>query len=127
MSVESEVIRRCFGFTKLCSMIGPENSRNPLDQLNVKLKSTATWSFAFSRASNSFLVFTLSSHWLPSDKVKLISDWTLELPWYWFSTLNRKFLLSPDGEASRCNLIPPNRVLACHFAFPSHLVKNPRI
>ena len=99
-------------------MIGPENSRNPLDQSNVKLKSTAPWSFVFSRASRSFLVFTLSFHWLASDKVKLFSDWTLELPWYWFSTLNRKFLLSPDGVASRCNLIPPNRVLVCHVAFP---------
>ena len=99
-------------------MIGSENSRNPLDQSNVKLKSTTTWSFVFSRASSSFLVFTLSFHWLASDKVELFSDWTLELPWYWFSTLNRKFLLSPDGVASRCNLIPPNRVLVCHVAFP---------
>ena len=77
MSVESKVIRHCFGFTKLCLMIGPENSRNPLDQSNVKLKSTAPWSFVFSRASSSFLVFTLSFHWLASDKVKLFSDWTL--------------------------------------------------
>ena len=127
LNVESEVIRRCFSFTKLCSMIGPENSRNPLDQSNLKLNSTATWSFVFSRASSSFLVFTLSSHWLASDKVNLFSDWTLGLLWYWFSTLNGKFLLSPDGVASRGNLIPPNGVLVCHVAFPSHLVKNPRI
>ena len=98
-------------------MIGPENSRNPLDQSNVKLKSTAPWSFVFSRASSSFLVFTLSFHWLASDKVKLFSDWTLELPWYWFSTLNRKFLLSPDGEASRCNLISANRYLFATLHF----------
>ena len=51
----SKVIRNCFGFDLIFSVIG---------QSNEKLETIATWSCAFSRASSSFLVFTLSSHWL---------------------------------------------------------------
>ena len=49
----SKVIRNCFGFALLCSVIGLENSRHLLNQSEVKPKpiaSLATWSHAFSRA-----------------------------------------------------------------------------
>ena len=52
-----------FGFTQPCSVIGPENSRHPLNQSDAKLKTIATWSPAFSRALSSLFVFTSSSHW----------------------------------------------------------------
>ena len=45
-------------------MIGPENSRHFLNQSDSKLKSIATWSLLFSRASVRFLLLTLDSNWL---------------------------------------------------------------
>ena len=42
----------------------------------MKEKPIATWSFAFSRASSSLLVFTLSSHWLMMmQTIVLIGRW----------------------------------------------------
>lgn len=128
LSVESEVIRRCFGFTKLCSMIGPENSRNPLDQSNVKLKSTAIWSFVFSRASGSFLVFTLSFHWLASYKVKLflIGHWNYLGIGFRHSIGN--FSYHPMVWQAVVILSLPTGYLFATLPFlSSHLVKNPRI
>ena len=60
----SIIIRDCFGSGWLCFPIGLENSRHLLNQSDTKLKINAAWSFAFSRASSSWLVLTLSSHWL---------------------------------------------------------------
>ena len=40
----SKVIRDCFDFTYLCSVIGPENSYHPLNQSDAKLTTIATWS-----------------------------------------------------------------------------------
>ena len=40
----SKVIRDCFDFTYLCSVIGPENSHHPLNQSDAKLTTIATWS-----------------------------------------------------------------------------------
>ena len=54
----------CFGSALLRSVIGPENSRHPLNQSDAKLKTIAACSPAFSRALASLIVFTLSSHWL---------------------------------------------------------------
>ena len=54
----------CGGFALLRPVIGPENSWHPLNQSDAKVKTITTWSPAFSRALGSFLVFTLSSHWL---------------------------------------------------------------
>ena len=45
-------------------MIGPENSRHPLNQSGAKLKTITAWSPAFSRALASLTVLALSSHWL---------------------------------------------------------------
>ena len=59
----SKVIRDCIGFALLRSVIGLENSRHPLNQSDAKLKPIATWSVAFSRASGSLHVLTLSSDW----------------------------------------------------------------
>ena len=43
-------------------MIGPENVRHLLNQSGAK--NDRSWSFAFSHALSSLLVFALSSHWL---------------------------------------------------------------
>ena len=51
-------------FTFLHPVIGPKNSRYHLNQSDAKLKPITTWSLAFSRASGTLPVFTLSSHWL---------------------------------------------------------------
>ena len=53
-----------FGFALLRYVIGPGNSRHNLNQSNVKLKPTTTWSLAFSRALRRLPVSTLCSHWL---------------------------------------------------------------
>ena len=45
-------------------MIGPENSRHPLNQSGAKLKTITACSPAFSRALASLTVLALSSHWL---------------------------------------------------------------
>ena len=45
-----KVIRGCFSFSFLRSMIGPENSLHSLNQSDAKLKPITTWSPAFSRA-----------------------------------------------------------------------------
>ena len=45
-------------------MIGLENLRHPLNQSDGKVKPSATWSLAFSRAIGRVHVFTFSSHWL---------------------------------------------------------------
>ena len=59
----SKVIKVCISFSLLRSVIGPENSRNSLNQSYAKQKPISTWSPAFSRALGSFHCFTLSSHW----------------------------------------------------------------
>lgn len=46
----------------LLPVIGPQNSRRPLNQSDSKLKPITTWSPASSRASGSLLVFPLRSH-----------------------------------------------------------------
>ena len=60
----SKVIRDCIDFSLLCSVIGLENSRHPLNQSDAKEKPISTWSLAFSCASGRLQVFTLSSYWL---------------------------------------------------------------
>ena len=54
----------CFDFTLFRSVIGVDNLCPTLDQSKeLKLKPTATWSPAFSRAWGSLPVLTLSFHW----------------------------------------------------------------
>ena len=45
-----KVIRGCFSFSFLRSMIGPENPLHSFNQSDAKLKPITTWSPAFSRA-----------------------------------------------------------------------------
>ena len=45
---KSKVFHNCIGFVLLCSVIGPENSRNYLDQPDAKLETIATCSHTFS-------------------------------------------------------------------------------
>ena len=59
----SKVIKVCISFSLLRSVIGPENSRNSLNQSYANKKPISTWSPAFSRALGSFHCFTLSPHW----------------------------------------------------------------
>ena len=77
----SKVIRDCSGLTELCSVIGPENSQHPLNQLNAKnhrnlvtcvfprFKQFACFRFEFS---------------LVNDDVNLCSDWSLGIFWFQF-------------------------------------------
>ena len=58
----SNLIRDCIGLALLRSVIGLDNPRHPLRQSDAKLKLIATWSLAFSRASDRLHVLTLS--WL---------------------------------------------------------------
>ena len=60
----SKVYRYYFGFSFLHFVIGLQNSHHSLNQSDAKLKTIATLSFAFSRASGSLLVLTWSPHWL---------------------------------------------------------------
>ena len=72
----SKVIRDCIGLALLCSVIGLENSRHPLNQSDAKVKPIATWPLAFSRAWDRLHAFTLSSHWLP-----------LNFPLFWLAVV----------------------------------------
>ena len=56
----SKLIRDRFGFASLSSLIGLKVSRH-LNQSDAKRKPTASWPLAFSRASRSLLVLTVSS------------------------------------------------------------------
>lgn len=67
-----------------CSVIGPENSRHPVNQSGSKVKTISIRSFTFSRASSSQLVFTLNSHRLMRI---LHSDWSLGLFWFFDTQL----------------------------------------
>ena len=60
----SKLIRDRFGFASLSSLIGLKVSRHLLNQSDAKRNLTASWPLAFSRASRSLLVLTLSSDWL---------------------------------------------------------------
>ena len=73
----------CFGFALLRYVIGPGNSRHNLNQSNVKLKPTTTWSLAFSRALRRLPVF-YSVFSLANNHDKLFSDWQLSSLWIWF-------------------------------------------
>ena len=63
-SFASKVILHCFRFAFLHSMISPEILRHSINQSDAKQNSIVSWLTAFSRASVSSLVLTLSSHWL---------------------------------------------------------------
>lgn len=61
----AKVTRDGFAFALLRFVIGLENSHYFLNQSESNwLKPITTWSLAFSRASDSFLVFNLIFHWL---------------------------------------------------------------
>ena len=60
----SNVIRDCCVCALLCSMIGPENLRHSLNQLDAELLPIIAWSSAFSRALGSLIIFIARSHWL---------------------------------------------------------------
>ena len=87
----SKVIRDCIGFALLLSVIGLENSRHPLNQLDAKLKPIATWLLSFSRASGHLHVFTLSSHWLLVMLIFVLIG-RCDYFGFGFTTLNRKAL-----------------------------------
>ena len=63
-------IRDGVDFLSLCSVIGQENMRQPLNQSDGKLKPIATWSLAFSRHN-----VTVSEVFIGSFEDNLFSDW----------------------------------------------------
>ena len=56
----SKIVSDYVGFALLCSVIGAENSHDPLNQLNVKLKPVVTWTAALSN----LLVLALTFHFV---------------------------------------------------------------
>ena len=90
----SKVIRDCFGFASLRSMIGAKNSRRSLNQSDAKLKPITTWSFAFSRALGSLLGFTSSSLWFLKVFSKLLIGCCDNFG-FRSTTLNRSMLYEP--------------------------------
>ena len=67
------------GFALLRSVIGSENSRLFLNQLDTKLKPIRTWSPALSRALFSFVVLVT----LALRGVFLSPDWRMWFLWFW--------------------------------------------
>ena len=59
----SKVIRVCFGFALICSVIGCQNSRHVLSQWEAKPKSIASCPHGFSRAWHRLHVTTSNSDW----------------------------------------------------------------
>ena len=59
----SKVIRDCFGFALIRTVIGQYNSYHALNQSQAERKQIVTWSSAFSRAFGSLPVFSLSPQW----------------------------------------------------------------
>ena len=79
----------CFNFTLYHTVIGPEYLHNFFNQSDLKLKPVVTWSLAFSCASISLLVFSVSS---------LRANYEILLSVHWllitlgFTTLTQKAL-----------------------------------
>ena len=70
----------CFNLTLCHTVIGPEYLHNFFNQSDLKLKPVVTWSLAFSCASISLLVFSVSS--LRANYEILLSvHWLLWLLW----------------------------------------------
>ena len=78
----SNEIRNNPCFVLLRSVIGPEDSRQSLNQSDAKLKPITTRSPAFSRALGDLAVFTLSSLAIKGI-FNLSSDLPLWLLWFW--------------------------------------------
>ena len=89
----SKLIRDRFGFASLSSLIGLKVSRHLLNQSDAKRKPTASWPLAFSRASRSLLVLTLSSDWLLV-MFSFVLIGKSDFFGFGFTTLNRKGLNS---------------------------------
>ena len=85
----SKLIRDRFGFASLSSLIGLKVSRHLLNQSDAKRNLTASWPLAFSRASRSLLVLTVSS-----DRLLVMFSFALigkcDFFGFGFTTLNRK-------------------------------------
>lgn len=64
-----EVIRLCFGFTSLHFVIGLENTRHSLNKPDINLKTIATRSFMYSRASSGLQVVSYFESSLADDDV----------------------------------------------------------
>ena len=84
----SKLIRDRFGFASLFSLIDLKVSRHLLNQSDAKRNLTASWPLAFSRASRSLLVPTLSSWLLVMFSFVLIGK--CDFFGFGFTTLNRK-------------------------------------
>ena len=66
-----------FDFSLLRSYVGVENSYHRLNQSDNKVAPTATWLFAFSRASSSLFIYILNSPQVCN--ICLFTDWKLRL------------------------------------------------
>ena len=91
-SVVSKVIQDCDGFTKVCSMIGPEILRYPLNQSDANPKPIRTLFLAFFCTSGHLHVFILSPDWFLV--IFSFSDWSSRLLWFWFHNTQLKSTLS---------------------------------
>ena len=80
--------------TKQACLCSNTKTGHLLPQSYSKLKSIATWSPSFSRASWSLLVFISSLHYMPPRDIFLpLSVWLLRLLWFWLHNTQSKSAL----------------------------------
>ena len=85
--VKTSTFKDCIIFAQHRSVIGPENTRHPLNQSDAKRELITTWSLAFSRALDNVVGFEF--HWcLKIFPFPLIGRWD----YVGFKTTNRKAL-----------------------------------
>ena len=87
----SKVMRDCFVFSSLRSVIGTKDLCLALDQSDAKLKPVLTWSRAFYRALGSLVVRTMSSHCLLKEFTFILLG-SCDFLWFWFYDTQRKIL-----------------------------------
>ena len=83
----------CTSFASLHSVIGPENSRHPLNQSDAKLRPIGTWSLTFSRAWGRLHVFILSSDWFLAIFTLVLIDSLWYLLWFWLAVVTTLVLV----------------------------------
>lgn len=117
----SKVMRDCFVFSSLRSVIGTKDLCLALDQSDAKLKPVLTWSRAFYRALGSLVVCTMSSHCLLKEFTFILLG-SCDFFGFAFTTLNGKYFtsylfsftfeLKPDEHCKLCNSVVMNQKIS---------------
>ena len=105
-----------FCLTSLCDWSG--NSRHSLNQSDAKPKQITTWSPAFSRALDSLVVFTPSSHWL----LMFFSFLLIRFCDYFGHSIEKHSICGTDDSEKQIGLFKnkwaPTKMSECHVFFP---------